>query len=286
MAAVPGILRKWNPGIIPGLYVWVDGQDTSTQTLDSSNRISRIQDKSGNSIRFGQSSSNSRPTVSNVNKFRSVQFGSNIFLSNSTNCTINPNIAFSQFNLYSLNTFNSNQSIVSLESSNSIDSYMTHSYYYAPGINESVFITKGEGNDRISRINGVVNSNILFTKTFYNNNATFYNNSNVTYHIVDSNLNTNSIIKTQTTLFDLKKMFIGTTFVNDNIVQGQSGQPIPYSFLYGNVCEILLYKDPSSNNTILSNYLYNTQLEGYYAWKWGSQHLLSNTHPYKYRPPS
>ena len=50
MAAVPGILRQWNPGIVPNLQLWIDGSDKSTFTLTNESNINTIRDKSGNGV--------------------------------------------------------------------------------------------------------------------------------------------------------------------------------------------------------------------------------------------
>ncbi len=54
---------------------------------------------------------------------------------------------------------------------------------------------------------------------------------------------------------------------------------VRYSYLYGNVYEIIFYNYPVSNTQ-------RQQIEGYLAWKWKLQGNLPPTHPFKLFPPS
>jgi hypothetical protein len=85
MAAVPGILRQWNPGIVPNLQLWVDGSDKSTFTFTNESNINTIRDKSGNSVILTQGTQVNQPLISsNINGRQTVSFSPNVYMSTTT----------------------------------------------------------------------------------------------------------------------------------------------------------------------------------------------------------
>jgi hypothetical protein len=259
MAAVPGILRQWNPGIVPGLSLWIDGQDSSTLTLnENQSNIAAISDKSGQNIQLVQGVTANQPVLrSNVNNFQTIGFRGANYVSTVTSnfaSQFNNPTAISQFTVFNLRSNNTTQGFTSFTDTNFINS---NSFSF--GTIGNVFRLLAFNNLGPQLTVPTIFSN-MFMETFLLSNA-------LSMSIVN-NLNnaTDNFIPRATNLsqFNIGRRPDGTNF-------------------FGDMGEILIYNSNSYNS---NDTRFNPQIEGYLAWKWGLQNILVSDHPYKNRSPS
>ena len=263
MAAVPGILRKWNPGIVPGLALWVDGQDNASITMANTSNISAISDKSGLNIRLVQGIASNQPQLtSNVNHFQTIGFRSNDVVSTTTSyfpSLFNNTSNLSQFTVFSSRGTNlaPGQGFTSIADS----AFLNTSSNFSLGTTVNNLALTKHNNTAFINIGASVSN--VFIEGFLQNNQ-----------IITFQLSCNSIIANNTApsglLNNLSQFFIGR---RPGIATTRTNVDIG---------EILYYNSNSYNSTSR----FNPQIEGYLAWKWGIQNDLSNGHPYKRRPPS
>jgi hypothetical protein len=256
MAAVPGILRKWNPGIVPGLALWVDATDSSTLTMANTSNISAISDKSGLNIQLVQDVQANQPFLtSNVNNLQTIGFARSNFVSTTTTyfpSLFNNTSNISQFTVFNSRSNNLFQGITSIVDSTGVNQFSLGTQ----ANNLRLFKTGANATIPISmRL-----SNVFMEGFLENNEATILHLS------CNSTVSINNIIGP--ILNNLSQFFIGR----------RPGA----SIFYGDIGEILFY----NNNAYTTNSPFNPQIEGYLAWKWGLVGSLSNGHPYKRRPPS
>ena len=271
MAGVPGVLRKWNPGIVPGLKLWIDGSDTSTLIFSNQSNISQIVDKSGiPGQNIVQNTLSNQPRIaSNINNNQTIRFDSNVFMSSITKSfpeSIN-NLQSSYFLVNSLRnpaalTLQYIASLVSSNTSNSVNI-----------VNTPLIIKYQE----IFQGGGGVNNNII--PVSYSNTSNFiieaYNTTNNTLYLVNCNIvgvNPNKYTGNATPLqSNLTTLYIGSSGIGTGLGTN----------LIGDIGEYLAF-----NSNYYGNNRYTPQLEGYLAWKWGLTSFLSNGHPYKNRAPT
>ena len=259
MAAVPGILRKWNPGIVPGLALWVDGQDNASITMANTSNISAISDKSGLNIRLVQGVTSNQPVLtSNVNKFQTIGFTGANFVSTTTSyfpSLFNKTSNLSQFTVFSSRSNNITQGITSIAD----PSFNLDSFNWSLGTTpNNLRLIK---NDETASMSVSASLSNVFIEGFLENNQI------TTFQLSCNPIIANNTIETAE-LDHLSQFFIGR-------------RPTVNRF-NGDIGEILYYNSKAYN----SKSPFNPQIEGYLAWKWGIQHDLSNGHPYKRRPPS
>jgi len=281
MAAVPGILRQWNPGIVPNLQLWVDGSDKSTFTFTNESNINTIRDKSGNGVVLTQESEVNQPHIgSNINGRQTVSFPINTYMSTTTTTfasKFNNNggleVQESQYLVFKLGSLNSKNIITYLGdgTTNAFQQYeydrtlqlgtesnialrvkvqsILDSYYLnTPNVKSNVFLLESYfGNPNQFAFNAFINSNPPITRTTAIPGGA------------------GGSINTYNTLYIGKSFYTPTNTESFN----------------GDMGEILMF----TSNYSSSGY-YDLLLEGYLAWKWGVQSLLRTNHPYKNRNPS
>jgi len=259
MAAVPGILRKWNPGIVPGLALWVDATDSSTLTMANTSNISAISDKSGLNIQLVQDQQANQPFLrSNINNLQTIGFAGSNFVSTTT--TYFPSLFNNKSNISQFTVFNStgNNALRGITS-------ITDPTFTFNGSNFSFGTTPNNlrlfknGNGPNTSISPLLSN--VFMEGFLENNV-----------LTTLQLSCNSVVATNT---------IVTPLMN-NLSQFFIGRRPGALTFNGDIGEILFY----NNNAYTTNSPFNPQIEGYFAWKWGLVASLSNGHPYKRRPPS
>jgi hypothetical protein len=267
MAALSGILRQWNPGIAPGLSLWIDGSDSKTLTVDGGggggggggSNISAIRDKSGLNIELVQGTASNQPVVtSNINRLQTVGFSGNNYISTTTSyfpSLFNGANAISQFTIFNSRSNNIAQGFTSMTDSDFVTNN-TFSFGTTPN-NFRVF--KNVAGAQLSAPS--VLSNNLFIQGFLQTNT-------VIMSIINNGSNNQNINATGT-LSNLTQFNIGRRPGTGNV-------------FYGDIGEILIY----NSNVYTSNTAFHPQIEGYLAWKWGLRSLLESTHPYKNRYPS
>jgi hypothetical protein len=268
MAGLPGILRKWNPGIIPGLTMWIDGEDSSSLTVTGSN-ISQISDKSGFNILLSQNTTSNQPArSSNINGRQTIEMHAGDFIS-----TTRSNFAASYNNPASLSQF----TVFSLYNT-TVNSVITGFY------DTNIAVTGPTSNYTLSYRGTTTPANLIITKSGTNNLGTdtlvantpyfvenFRDNNNNIIALYNENLNSYNQAPDNNIMSNLRTFALGRGKILN----------LPVTGMYGDIGEVLFY-----NTSYLSNRAYLPQLEGYFAWKWGMQTILSNDHPYKLRPPT
>jgi len=282
MAAVPGILRQWNPGIVPNLQLWVDTSDKSTLGFTDASRINTIRDKSGNGVILTQDVLANQPILSsNINNRQSVSFPTNTYMSTTTTALtskFNNNggaeVPESQFMVFKLPNLNANN-VITYMGDNIGTNFHQYEYdsFFQASILSNISLRVGDSifaNTFYANIANI-NCNILFVKTYYKNIIPTQFTINT---FINSNLMATNSTNAPGNGFNINSYnnyYIGKSFYNPT--SGQS--------FNGDLGEIILF---TSNYSLDTGY--NFQLEGYLAWKWGITALLSSNHPYRNRNPT
>ena len=256
MAAVPGILRRWNPGILPGLNVWLDASDSTTINSNADGTVNSMLDKTANSILLTQTNQENKPTVTNTytNGKQVLKFGSNLFLSSSNFPFADTISNFTNVKVFTLNDFGPNSYLYSLTDNNGIE-FMQEDY--------NTFLEfKTSPANTISILPDLAKSNIL-TQTFYNNVTS---NTQLIYIPNEIITSTNKVQLSNLNVFTLGKTTLSQANSNN---------------FSGTVSEMVFYDRYYATDSNLLN-----QLEGYLAWKWNLRDSLPADHPYLNRPPS
>ena len=282
MAAVPGILRQWNPGIVPNLQLWVDGSDKSTFTFTNESKINTISDKSGNGVILTQNVLINQPVLSsNINGRQTVSFPINTYMSTTTtsltskfNNNGGAEVPESQFLIFKLPNLNADNIITYMGDSTGTE-FQQYEYdsFFQAGILSNISLRVGDstlGNTYYTNIPNI-SCNVLFLKSYYKNIIPTQFTINA---FINSNLLGNNSTNAPGNGYNINKYsnyYIGKSFYGPTSAQSFNGD----------LGEIVLF---TSNYS--SNMQYRPQMEGYLAWKWGVQSLLSNGHPYRNRIPS
>ena len=265
MAALSGILRQWNPGIAPGLSLWVDGSDSKTLTVagggvGGGSNISAIRDKSGLNIELVQGTASNQPVLtSNINRLQTIGFRGENYVSTTTSyfpSIFNNTNAISQFTILNLRS-NNTQGITSIVDSNY---NIVSSSQFSFGLTPNNFRLFKNGNGTQLGITLPTPSNFFVEGYLQSNRTTLYLLNN----------NSSEFVLAPTPINNLTQFLIGRR------------PGIGANVFYGDIGEILIY----NSNVYTSNTAFHPQIEGYLAWKWGLRSLLESTHPYKNRYPS
>jgi hypothetical protein len=262
MAAVPGILRRWNPGILPGINVWLDSSDRATINSNPNGTVNSIIDKTANNTVLTQPNTPNKPSVGVDSGGRNIlSFGTDLFLQTNNFPFNGPTSNFINVNVFTVDNYAIGE-----------ENFL---YYLTNSSNDNLQLSITEGSIEVSSslfTSGNLQldkktSNTYLSKIIYNvpSDATF----NI-FNIGDAGdpdfqTTTNGNLNYQTSMSNFT---LGRTF--------DLTETTPTLFK-GSISEMVFY---NKRNTNLE------PLEGYLAWKWGLQGYLSNTHPYKYRPPS
>jgi hypothetical protein len=260
MAAVPGILRRWNPGILPGINVWLDSSDRSTINSNTEGKINSIVDKTANNTVLIQPNTPNKPSVGVDSGGRNIlTFGSNLFLQTNNFPFNGPTSNFINVNVFTINDYINDQTNHVFNLLNTNDEYIEINY-----TDSQLFLRSGLlADDNPLQISLLPNSNTITEIIYnYNTNTQFnYINSTATNALASSTRRLNFSNS-------MNNFTLGRTF--------ESTETTPELFK-GSISEMVFY---NKRNTNLE------PLEGYLAWKWGLQSFLDTNHPYKYRPPS
>ena len=259
MAAVPGILRRWNPGVLPGIQVWLDSSDTTKINSNINGTVNSIIDKTGNNVTLTQSNTLNRPSVGVDSGGRNIlTFGSDRFLQTSNFPFNGPTT-----NLINVNVF-------------TVDSYISgeeNFLYFLSNVNTSIGLSLT--NNTVEVASSVLSRSLQVNKRNCNTNIT-----RLTYNPIIRQLHNLNILANEPRS-DIDQIATTTNINNslNNFTLGRTfnlSETTP-SFFKGSMSEMVFYN--MSNSTL-------EPLEGYLAWKWRLQSYLSNGHPYKNRPPS
>jgi hypothetical protein len=273
----------WTPAALSS-YLWLDAADAGTVTTVSG-YVSAWSDKSGNSRGFAQSTAGYRPAYqsNDQNGLNTIHFdGTDDYLYSSSASSIwaflHGTTASNVFLVYKAGVVADPELMYVL--------YGTTATAAASG----TYV----GHDTRS---SVPRDNVLavllsdFTYGYAlnatGNNAAIANSYNI--------LNVVNNLSNTTTANKAKISSNGNTFITNNTTTGALGSgvnpkhtmylgtsenasSVKVSFLNGNICEMLVFNSElSSANRSL--------VEGYLAWKWGTQSLLPSDHTYKNSPP-
>lgn len=259
MAAVPGILRRWNPGVLPGIQVWLDSSDTTKINSNINGTVNSIIDKTGNNVTLTQSNTPNKPSVGVDSGGRNIlTFGNNLYLQTSNFPFNGPTSNLINVNVFTVNSYISGE-----------ENFL----YYLSNVNRSIGLSVTDNTIELSTNNPALslqvdtrNCNTNITKISYNSDLTQLQNLN----ILAGNPRTDSFIQNNLPNItnSLNNFTLGRTFLAD--------ETTPF-FFKGSMSEMVFYNKVNSNLE---------PLEGYLAWKWGLQSFLNTNHPYKNRPPS
>jgi hypothetical protein len=268
MAAVPGILRQWNPGIVPNLQLWIDGSDKSTFTFTNTSNINTIRDKSGKNITLIQNTLSNQPiTASNINGRQTVSFPTNVYISTTTTALtsqFNNNNPQTQFGVYKLLDLTTSH-IISYMGNINDDTFQQIEYDILP--NKIGLRAKKIGALSIFPFNQPILCNVLFLQGYYDRTQfTIKTNIDSNTQASDSTLQTGGY-----NINSYDNYYIGKSFNSGTINQSFNGD----------IGEIIMFTSNYNGNTT-----YTSLLEGYLAWKWGLTDLLAGTHPYRNRNPT
>lgn len=260
MAAVPGILRRWNPGVLQGINVWLDSSDRATIDSNANGTVNSIIDKTANNIILTQPTIENQPSVGVDSGGRNIlTFGSNLFLQTNNFPFNGPTSNFINVNVFTINDYNSSEINHVFILSNTSNEYIQINY-----TDPNLLLRSGLlADDNPLQISLQANSNTI-TEIIYN-----YNTS-TQFNYINSTTNNTLASSTRPLNFSnsMNNFTLGRTF--------DLTETTPALFK-GSMSEMVFY---NKRNTNLE------PLEGYLAWKWDLQSFLSNGHPYKYRPPS
>ena len=280
MAAVPGILRQWNPGIVPNLQLWVDGSDKSTFTFTNESNINTIRDKSGNGVILTQNVLLNQPILSsNINGRQTVSFPTITYISTTTTAfasKFNNNggseVHESQYLVFKLGSLNS-KNIITYLGDGSTNAFQQYEYDYSVQLgtesNISLRVKVQDIPDSYYLNTPNVQSNVFLVETYFGNPNQFAFNA-----FINSNppiTRTTVIPGVGGTINTYNTLYIGKSFYTPTIAESFNGD----------MGEILMF----TSNYSSSGY-HDLLLEGYLAWKWGIQSLLRTNHPYKNRAPT
>ena len=259
MAAVPGILRRWNPGVLQGLNVWLDSSDRATINSNIDGKVNSITDKTANNIVLTQPNIVNRPTVGVDSGGRNIlTFGSNLYLQTNNFPFNGPTSNFINVNVFTINDYITGVTnhVFNLSNTNEyIEINYTDSY-----LNLSSGLLGANNPLQLSlQTNGNTISEIIYN---YNSNTQFNYINNTATNLTASSTNLLNFLNS------MNNFTLGRTF--------DLTETTPTIF-NGSMSEMVFY---NKTNTNLQ------PLEGYLAWKWGLQSFLDINHPYKYRPPS
>jgi len=253
MAAVPGILRRWNPGILPGINVWLDSSDRATINSNTEGKINSIVDKTANNTVLTQPNTANKPSVGVDSGGRNIlRFGNNLFLQTSNFPFNGPTSNFINVNVFTVDTYVSGEE--------------NHLYFLSNiNTNFGLSVTQNTITSTTLQID-TRNCNTNITTLKYNSNRRDLENLNILINDprTDTGFNNTGLNINNS----LNNFTLGRTF--------ESTETTPF-FFKGSMSEMVFYNQPNLNLQ---------PLEGYLSWKWGLQGYLSNTHPYKYRPPN
>jgi len=246
------------PTDITGCILWMDAADTSTVTFNGSNYLSKWVDKSTNAYQFTcatPSAALTYTTVSATNTINEINMtgSQSVNQLRCTTCTITPNF-----------------------------SLIASGYCASPGWNrvlsspnDTIIFGGNVSSDSVPHLGlGVGGWYILnvFTpsnSSLINTQCVYIGTHNASTRIENGYVN--GIVLDATAAYSSGSTYTGNTDIT--ICSGPQQQPI------GKIGELLAY------NSVLSTT--NRQyIEGYLAWKYGTQSVLIAGHPYKSAPPS
>lgn len=255
-----------------GCCLWLDATDTSTLTMNASNKVSKWIDKSRNAFQFVQNTLGNQPTytANSQNGKATITFAS--ASSNYLAGPANFAIGTSSFALFAVCNFSD---------ATSAGTVFAKSFY-----------GNQTGRFFINRDAGATNATL---NMIYVHSSTWLTSTSDTYTPVGSyrllelvvnrtegkdysyqngnQLSTLTITDTTNYTANSNLMLIGA--YNNTATTVISGY-----FLNGNVAEIIAYKDMDLDKSTRET------IEGYLAWKWGLQARLPGTHAYKNSAPT
>jgi len=261
----------FDPRTIPGCTVWLDAADASTIGLSGSS-VTTWTDKSNIvASNLVASSGGNRPTYSlaSANGLNTIAFDGTASqrFESATNITTNLPTGTASGTYFVVARISANgslpQSILQYGSSN-YGTATSRQFYFSNDTPSVPYIDNGVSASRCQAIGQYTPGTYTVLSSLQSQSPPGFSN---TSFINGSSFSTNnSCFNTGTTNIGSAKFYIGAG-MNTN---GAATIGFPFT---GNVAEILVYSTTLSTNE-------RQQIEGYLAWKWGTQTRLPSTHPY------
>lgn len=241
----------WTPAEIT-TELWFDASDSSTITLDGSDKVEQWNDKSGNGLHLTQANASYRPSVSTEakNGLDVISFdGSNDYLS-----------------------------VVSGSEIEAADVYIVLNYTGTTSTGIPLGIAAGASG--VSDYIGVPSGDPANLYSCYKGLITYTARGNISagYHILNrrpiNNASIDNYIDSKLTSFTTSYSYSDENY--DRLFVGSRRQL--NSFFSSVICEIVILPSNASS--------YDRQkIEGYLAHKWGLESALLDSHPYKMFAP-
>ena len=252
----------FTPSTIQGMQLWLDGADSTSLTLSTSN-VTQWNDKSGNAKNFSNTTGSARPVY---NSTLSSLFFNNSLLDGAQIISTNQrNIHF--FGVWSVST-TTGATFQAVFEQNVLTASNGYRFmvYGSPfsGRSGNFYGLNGYGTNP-TPVDGFPTFTVNSTMMSYIG----ANSDGTTFTV--TNRHNGSLYSTQTISQANMNVAAATTRFGRRV----GGTEEPY---FGRMSEVLLY------SSILSANQYAT-LEGYLAWKWGLSTLLPSTHPFYSRAP-
>jgi len=238
------------PTLINGCFCWLDAADTSTITKDANNYVTNWQDKSVNAYQVVQNGNNTLPVSQNLTTTNTIQ-----------------SIYYGGANSHKSTTmvFPDNPYTIFVIGSNSNNGYS----YFISGSSDKYL--------------GVANYSGTTNFTYYCGNGTSWSNLSA----MSTNVSVASL-SLMTVSYDNPTANTSNGYVNGTSVGTKTGTSAtftgvgfgaaisgasPGQFMKGNIGEVIMYNNKLSTSS-------QQYIEGYLAWKWGTQTSLPAGHPY------
>jgi hypothetical protein len=247
------------PSMLGNLRMWLDPTDSNTYTTSGSSIVSWT-DKSQYAYLFSNSDTGRRPTLSNINGSNAFSFvGPGVAGNTTSQFLSNATLTLGSYANYSI--FAIGKQNASTPSFTGYNWLLNKDYYLYLGANANVYAGFTGNGTTLNDTNAFVPACNVQTPSIM---EMITSSSSLTGYYNGVTLNT----KTGTT-----GTFTGLN-VGDIQPNGNSGQ-----CWNGQIGDIIIYDTALSTSQ-------RQLIEGYLAWKWGTQSTLPTGHPYKNAAPT
>jgi len=247
----------FDPRSIPGCALWLDGADSNAFTFSTGSNISTWKDKSSNAY-TGTASNSPTLVTSSINGLSAVTLnGTNQFFDFGNIV----NMGTSSIHVFAVAQFNSgtNANIISKSRSTVLAGRW---FFLRDGGNLSFAIDPAGAADVRATLASDTSTSVRLLHGFWNRSNLF---------LFQNGTQVGSNTSSSTTNYSTTDpLYVGA-------YQNSTGTGPTGYYLNGKVAEIIVYLSSLTTSDRL-------QIEGYLAWKWGTNSSLPTGHPFLYTP--